>query len=89
MQNDDTENFGLVPNHVYRKTDPNTRKILGLSATQIDEAINNGTLPPPFDVLPGGHAKGWMGLTLIQLLRERLARAEAKQRERQATKGKS
>src|SRR5262249_12008576 len=75
----DDGNFGINPAWIYRKTDPETRRILGLKPTQIDEEIAKGNLPPPLELTPAGKAKGWLGETLIQIQRERLARAAAKQ----------
>jgi hypothetical protein len=86
MSDDDTKNFGINPGFVYRKTDPITRRILGLKPTAIDEEIDRGNLPPPMDLTPGGRAKGWLGQTLIDLQRKRLADAATKQRERQTTR---
>jgi hypothetical protein len=76
------ENFGINPAWIYRKSDENTRRILGLGPTQIDEEIAKGNLPPPMELTPSGKAKGWLGSVLIQIQRERLARAAAKQRAR-------
>jgi len=80
----DGETFGINPSWIYRKTAEETRRSLGLKPTQIDEAIAKGTLPPPVEVVPGGKAKGWLGQTLFELQRQRLAAAAAKHHERSA-----
>ena len=79
MEGDD-ENFGINPAWIYRKTAPETRRILGLKPTQIDEEIAKGNLEPPLELTAAGKARGWLGATLIKIQRERLARATAKQR---------
>jgi hypothetical protein len=72
---DETETYGIVPHFFYRKTDPETRRIIGLRPTQIDEAVRNGDLPPPASVTSIGRAVGWQGATLIEIIRARQQRA--------------
>ena len=81
------QNFGIEPSWLYRKSSEETRKILGLRPTQIDAAIASGDLPPPVRLTASGRACGWLGQTLIQLIRERQARAVTEQA-RKATKKK-
>lgn len=59
------ETFGIRPDFIYRKTDPETRKIIGLKPTAIDDAIRDGTLPQPVPLTADGKAKGWIGTQLI------------------------
>jgi hypothetical protein len=67
--------FGIKPQWVYRKSDPETRRILGLKPTAIDDGINDGTLPPPAPLTAHGKATGWMGWQLIEVQRKRLEAA--------------
>jgi predicted DNA-binding transcriptional regulator AlpA len=68
--------FGIEPCRLYRTTHQTTRKIIGLKNTAIKEAIKNGSLPPPVSLTAHGKASGWYGFTLIELIKDRLAKAE-------------
>jgi predicted DNA-binding transcriptional regulator AlpA len=72
------QDFGIIPNKIYRKSHPETQGILGLSPTGIDEAILNKELPPPVPLTAYGKAVGWYGFTLIQVIKDRLTKAEAR-----------
>jgi hypothetical protein len=72
------DTFGIDPARIYRKHSPETRRIIGLGATAIDEAIECGDIPAPLPLTSHGTATGWMGITLIELQRQRLERAEAR-----------
>jgi len=39
--------YGVRPEFIYRKTAPETRRILGLGATAIDDAIARGDITRP------------------------------------------
>src|SRR5262245_49419121 len=80
----DDNNFGIVPHFFYRKTDPETRRIIGLKPTQIEAAIDTGKIPPPSNPIAGGRAAGWQGAELIAYIRQRQARAVAEYRARAA-----
>src|SRR5262249_51954813 len=67
MPSDTKDEFGIERNKIYRKTHPETRKILGLKPTAIDEAIADGTLPEPWPLTGHGKATGWLGEQLIEV----------------------
>ena len=69
------ETFGIVPHFFYRKTDAETRRIIGLKPTQIEEAIKTGDLDPPATITSTGRATGWQGTQLISHIRKRQKRA--------------
>jgi hypothetical protein len=71
--------YGIAPQDIYRKSDPATRKILGLGATAVDEAIRDGTLPAPLPLTAHGKAQGWYGWQLINVIKQRLAAAATRQ----------
>src|SRR5262249_35018088 len=54
---------------------PETRKIIGLKPTAIDDAIADGTLPEPYRLSGHGKATGWLGAQLIEVQRKRQAAA--------------
>jgi hypothetical protein len=68
-------NYGIVPHFFYRKSDAETRRIIGLKATAMEEAIERGELPPPAFVTPSGRATGWQGQQLIDYIKARMERA--------------
>ena len=72
------ETFGIQPHDIYRLNDPKTRRIIGLKPTQIAEAIKRGDLPPTVALTDSGRARGWLGVQLIELQAERLAKARAR-----------
>jgi predicted DNA-binding transcriptional regulator AlpA len=72
--------FGIRPEFVYRKTDPETLRILGLRSTAIDDAIARGDIPPPAPLTASGRSVGWYGFTLIQVIERRLAAASSQRR---------
>jgi hypothetical protein len=76
----------LVPHFIYRKNSRTALRVIGLGPTQIDDAIKNGSIPPPIDLTGNGRAKGWTGAQLLELQRQRLAAAEAAQRPRLAVR---
>ena len=84
MTGDNKVEFGIEPNKIYRKTHPETRKILGLKPTAIDDAIADGTLPEPWPLTSHGKATGWLGEQLIEVQRNRLAAAEQRTTQRAA-----
>jgi hypothetical protein len=67
------DNFGIIPGAVYRKN--RGAELFGLGKSQIDPAIKNGLIPPPFEVYPGSRAKVWTGTQIIQHRRAQLAAA--------------
>jgi len=67
--------FGIRPEFVYRRSDPETKRILGLGDTAIDDAIAAGYIDPPAPLTASGRAKGWLGSQLIALIERRLAAA--------------
>jgi hypothetical protein len=75
---DIAEQYGIERHRLYRTTHQTTRKIIGLQNTAIKEAIKNGSLPPPVLLTAHGKASGWYGFQLIQLVKDRLAKAEAR-----------
>ena len=80
----DVDEFELRPDFFYRKHSPVALGVIGLGTTQIDEALDRGELPPLVDATDSGRACGWYGFQLIELQRQRLAKAEAAAAERQA-----
>jgi predicted DNA-binding transcriptional regulator AlpA len=75
MTGDNEVEFGIERNKIYRKTHKETRKILGLQATAIDDAIADGTLPEPWPLTGHGKVTGWLGEQLIEVQRKRQAAA--------------
>jgi hypothetical protein len=75
----DTAIGAIHPDYFYRKSSPEARGVIGLGPTQTEEAIKQGKLPPPVDAYDGGRATGWLGRQLIELQRQRLAKAEERQ----------
>src|SRR5262249_48462981 len=67
--------YGIRPEFVYRKSDPETRRILGLKPTAIDDAIARGDIDPPAPLTATGKAMGWYGFQLIEMIERRLAAA--------------
>jgi hypothetical protein len=84
MTTDYSDTFGINPSRIYRKFARETQDILGLKRTAIEEAIENGDIPPPLPLTDHGTATGWMGITLIELQRKRLAKTEALRAEAKA-----
>src|SRR5262249_22834560 len=84
MPGDNETEFGIERNKIYRKTHPQTRKILGLNPTAIDDAIADGPLPVPWPLTGHGKATGWLGEQLIEVQRNRLAAAEQRAAQRAA-----
>jgi predicted DNA-binding transcriptional regulator AlpA len=70
------DEFGIKAQRVYRKSARETREILGLGPTAIDDAIADGTLPPPWPLTAHGKATGWLGEDLIKVQRKRQAAAK-------------
>jgi predicted DNA-binding transcriptional regulator AlpA len=73
----------LNPNFFYRKHSPIALGVIGLSASQIDEKIKTGELPPLVKTSASGRGVGWTGSQLIELQRQRLAEAEERARRKQ------
>jgi hypothetical protein len=71
---DGDDNFGLDPAALYRQHEG--KRLFGLKHSQLAEAIRSGKIPPPFAVLEGGRAKGWIGAQIIAHRRQRMAAAE-------------
>jgi hypothetical protein len=69
------EDFGIDRSKIYRRNSPETRAIIGLRATAVDAAILRGDLPPLLDLTEGGRARGWLGQQLVDLQKQRLAKA--------------
>ena len=67
----------LVPHFFYRRHSPIAKGVIGLSDTQIDEKIKNGELDAPVKAFEDGRATGWFGFQLIEIQKQRLARAKA------------
>ena len=84
MTGNTADEFGIERNKIYRKTHPETRKILGLKPTTIDTAIADGTLPEPWPLTSHGKATGWLGEQLIEVQRKRLAAAAQRAAQRAA-----
>jgi predicted DNA-binding transcriptional regulator AlpA len=74
----DSEQFGIERFRVYRKTHKITPQILGVTHSAIEHAIADGTLPPPVPLTAYGKATGWYGFQLIQVIKDRLSKAEAR-----------
>jgi predicted DNA-binding transcriptional regulator AlpA len=66
----------INPDFFYRKHGATARAVIGLGASQTDEMIKAGKLPPPIRAFEGSKAIGWLGSQLIQLQKHRLARAQ-------------
>jgi predicted DNA-binding transcriptional regulator AlpA len=71
------QTFGIEPYKLYRRNDPITKAILGLADSTIDEEIAKGTIPPPVRLTAHGKSCGWVGATLIQIIKNRLAQVAA------------
>jgi predicted DNA-binding transcriptional regulator AlpA len=84
MTGDNEVEFGIERNKIYRKTHKETRKILGLQATAIDDAIADGTLPEPWPLTGHGKVTGWLGEQLIEVQRKRQAAAAQRAAQRAA-----
>jgi len=67
--------YGIILAHVYRKSDPETQRILGLKATAIDAAIKRGDIDPPAPLTAHGKARGWRGFQLVKMIERQLAAA--------------
>jgi predicted DNA-binding transcriptional regulator AlpA len=67
----------LNPDFFYRRHGPIARGVIGLEDSQIDEKIKTGELPPLVQAFASGRATGWLGSQLIELQRQRLAKALA------------
>jgi len=74
----------LNPHFFYRKHSPIAMGVIGLAASQIDEKIKSGELPPPVPAFESGRATGWTGAQLIAFQQQRLARALAAEAERKS-----
>jgi predicted DNA-binding transcriptional regulator AlpA len=72
------KNFGICSSKIYRRYAKETEQILGLRRTAIDVAIRNGDLPEPLPLTEHGSACGWLGTTLIEIQKRRIAMAEAR-----------
>jgi hypothetical protein len=81
---DENETFGIVPHFFYRKHDAETRKIIGLRATQIEEIIKSGDIDPPANISATGRGVGWQGSQLIKYVRKRQERAVEEQARKSA-----
>lgn len=71
MREDDDQNFGIDPAAFYRWNQG--EKLFGFKHSQLSEAVKTGKLPPPFAVVEGGSAKGWVGTQIIEHRRARIA----------------
>jgi predicted DNA-binding transcriptional regulator AlpA len=79
MTTDDHRNtFGIDPAKIYRRYSEEAEKIIGLKRSAIDDGIKNGSIPKPLLLTEQGRATGWLGVTLIELQRKRMAMAEAR-----------
>jgi hypothetical protein len=67
----------LNPDFFYRRHGPVARGVIGLADSQIDEKIKSGELPPLVRAFDSGRTTGWLGSQLIELQRQRLAKAFA------------
>ncbi|MDR3408980.1 MAG: hypothetical protein P4L68_10825 [Methylovirgula sp.] len=65
----------LHPDLFYRKMQ--ALPYFGYGATQIDEKIKSGDVPPLVFLSDGGRAAGWFGRAIIRWQREREKRATA------------
>lgn len=75
---DHRDTFGIDPAKIYRRYSEEAEKIIGLKRSAIDDGIKNGSIPEPLLLTEHGRATGWLGVTLIELQRKRLAMAEAR-----------
>jgi predicted DNA-binding transcriptional regulator AlpA len=75
--NNKEQTFGIEPYRLYRRNDPVTKAILGLADSTIDDEIAKGTIPAPVRLTAHGKSCGWVGATLIQIIKDRLAQAAA------------
>jgi hypothetical protein len=66
----------LIPHFFYRRHGPIAKGVIGLEDSQIDVRIKSGELPLPVKAFAGGRATGWFGWQLIELQRQRLAKAQ-------------
>lgn len=72
------EDEAINPNFVYRTHSPIVINVIGLGPSQQKVAVENGDLPPPFELTSGGKARGYYGSTLLEIKAKRIAAAEAK-----------
>ena len=75
----------LEPNEIVRKRDG--AKYFGLKHTQIDEAIDKGLIPAPFQLYEGGRATGWTGAMILEHQRKRIAAKNTNPKQYAAKKG--
>jgi hypothetical protein len=66
----------LIPHFFYRRHGLVAKGVIGLEDTQIDARIKSGELPLPVKAFESGRATGWFGWQLIELQRQRLAKAQ-------------
>jgi hypothetical protein len=86
VKSNESDDETVHPHYVYRKMSKVARRMIGLGPTQTNQAIRDGTIPPPVNLSGNGRAQGWTGAQLIEMQRQRLARAEAEQRARMGKK---
>jgi hypothetical protein len=65
---------GLEPDELVRWQDG--PRYFGLEKSQLDEAIKDGKIPPPFPVVEGGRAKAWTGRQILEHHGRRQAAAQ-------------
>jgi hypothetical protein len=75
----------IHPHFSYRVNSPIALHVIGLGPGQIKEAVDNGELPAPVKLTSSGRAKAWTGQQLLDIQRERLARAAVAQRSKKAS----
>ncbi len=51
---------------------------IGFQPSTIYELIGNGHFPPPFKLVPGGRAAGWLESTIDAWVTERATQGDAK-----------
>jgi hypothetical protein len=70
---------GIRPHWFYRRTSPETLRIIGhKSASSVNEAIADGTLPPLVPLTAKGRACGWFGFQLVDYVKGRMAAAQVR-----------